>query len=64
MEEEGGEETRTVRLLDTTRDNLAEEVVEMEVDGARDNEEDQNRERAVARGKGRGRGRGGRYRDN
>ena len=61
--EEGGDEIRTVRLLDSTRDNLADEVVEMEVDRARD-EEDENRERTVARGKGRGRGRGGRYRDN
>ena len=63
MEEEGGEETRTVGLLDTTRDNLAEEVVEMEVDRARD-EEEESRERTVARGKGRGRGKEGRHRDN
>ena len=62
-EREGGEETRTVRLLDLTRDDLAGEVLEMEVDGARDNEEE-HRKRTVARGKGRGKGRGGRYRDN
>ena len=60
--EEGGDEIRTVRLLDLTRDNLVDEVVEMEIDRARD-EEDEIRERSVARGGGRGRGRGGRYRD-
>ena len=63
MVDEGVEEIRTVRLLDNTGDNLAEEVVEMEVDGARDNEEEENRERTVARGKGRGRGKGGRHGD-
>ena len=61
-EQEGAEETRTVRLLDLSRDNLADEIVEMEVDRANDNEEE-NRERTVARGKGRGKGRGGRDRD-
>ena len=57
--EEGGDETRIVRLLDSTRDNLEDEVVEMEVDRARDDTEEENRERTVARGKGRG-GKGGR----
>ena len=61
--EEGGGETRIVRRLDSTRDNLEEEVVEeMEVDMARD-EEDETRERTVARGRGKGRGRGSRTRD-
>ena len=61
--EEGGGETRIVRLLDSTRDNLGDEVVEeMEVDRARD-EEDEIRERTVARGRGKGRGRGSRNRD-
>ena len=60
--EEGGEETRTVRLLESTRDNLEDEVVEMEVDGAV-NEEDEARERTVARGRGRGGDRGSKYRD-
>ena len=61
--EEGGGETRIVRRLDSTRDNLEEEVVEeMEVDMARD-EEDETRERTVARGRGKGRGRGSRNRD-
>ena len=58
--EEGGDEVRTIRLLDSTQDNLMEEVVEMDVDRARD-EEDETRERTMARG--RGRGREGRYRD-
>ena len=62
-EQQEAEETRTVRMLDLSRDNLAEETVEMEVDRAMNNEEE-NRERTVARGKGRGKGRGGRYRDN
>ena len=48
------EETRTIRMLDLSRDNLAEETVEMEV-------EEENSERTVARG--RGNGRGGRHRD-
>ena len=48
------EEIRTVRMLDLSRDNLAEEVMEMEV-------EEENGERMVARG--RGNGRGGRHRD-
>ena len=61
--EEGGGETRIVRRLDSTRDNLEGEVVEeMEVDMARD-EEDETRERTVARGRGKGRGRGSRNRD-
>ena len=60
--EEGGEEIRTVRLLESTRDNLEDEVVEMEVDRAM-NEEDEIRERTVARGRGRGRDRGSKYRD-
>ena len=56
--EEGGGETRVVRRLDSTRDNLEGEVVEeMEVDMARD-EDDETRERTVARGRGKGRGRG------
>ena len=64
-EQEGAEETRTIRLVDLSRDNLADEIVEMEVDRANDNEhEEENSERTVARGKGRGKGRGGRDRDN
>ena len=58
-EQQDAVETRTVRMLDLSRDNLAGEVIEMEVDRARDDTEEENRERTVARGKGRG-GRGGR----
>ena len=60
--EEGVEETRIVRLLESTRDNLEDEVVEMEVDGAV-NEGDEARERTVARGRGRGGDKGRKYRD-
>ena len=58
--EEGGDEVRTIRLLDSTQDNLMDEVIEMDVDRARD-EEDETRERTKARG--RGKGRDGRHRD-
>ena len=68
--EEAVEETRTVRILETTRDNLQEEVLEMEVDGAAtmEGERDENRERTAAMGRGRGRGgdnnnKRGKYRD-
>ena len=61
--EEGVEETRIVRLLESTRDNLEDEVVEMEVDGAV-NEGDEARERTVAMGRGRGGDKRGKYRDN
>ena len=65
--EEAVEETRTVRILETPRDNLQEEVLEMEVDGAA-TEGDETRERTVAMGRGRGRGgdnnnKRGKYRD-
>ena len=49
------EEIRTVRLLNYTADNLANEVVEieMDVDGARGEEDDaRERTRASSRGKG------------
>ena len=62
-EQQEAEEIRTVRMLDLSRDNLAGETVEMEVDRAMTSEEE-NSERTVARGKGRGNGRGGRFRDN
>ena len=61
-EQQGVEETRTIRMLDLSRDNLAEETVEMEVDRVM-NDEEENRERTVARGRGRGNGRGRRHRD-
>ena len=65
MADEGAvEETRTIRLLDITGDNLAEEVLEMEIDGARGTDEEEDRERTVARGKGRGKGNGGKNMDN
>ena len=48
------EEIRTVRMLDLSRNNLAAEEMEMEV-------EEENDERMVAGG--RGNGRGGRHRD-
>ena len=64
-EQQEPEETRTVRMVDLSRDNLAGETIEMEIDEARamdSNEEDG--ERNAAMGKGRGNGRGGRFRDN
>ena len=48
------EEVRTVRMLDHTVDNLANEVIEMNVDRAR-GEEDEARERTKASGRGKGR---------
>ena len=59
--EEGVGETRTVRMLESTRDDLSQEEVMMDVDGDR-NQQDEERVRAMARG--RGRGRGGKYMDN
>ena len=64
-EQQEPEETRIVRMVDLSRDNLAGEIVEMEVDEARAMDSDEeNRERNVVMGKGRGNGRGGRFRDN
>ena len=57
--EEGVGETRTVRMLESTRDDFSLEEIRMEVDGDR-NQQDEERVRAMARG----RGRGGRYMDN
>ena len=60
-EQVGEEEVRIVRLIDLSRDNLAnEEIDEMEVDAE---DEEENRQQTGARGKGRGKGRGGRGRD-
>ena len=61
--EEGVQETRTVRILETPRDNLEQEVLEMEVDGAV-TEGDEAGERTVAMGRGRGRDQRGKHRDN
>ena len=58
--EEGVGETRTVRMLEHTRDDLSlEEVIMMDVDKDR-NQQDEERVRAMARG----RGKGGKYMDN
>ena len=48
------EEIRTVRMLDYTADNLINEEIEMDVDRAR-NEEDEAREGNKASGRGKGR---------
>ena len=60
LDEEMEVEVRTVRMLNNTVDNLSNEVIEMDVDRAR-GEEDEARERTKA--SGRGKGRDGRHRD-
>ena len=57
--EEVPREIRTVRRLESTREDLSLEEIRMEVDGDR-NEQDEERERAMTRGRG---SRGGKYMD-